>query len=74
MLLPIARGLAPAAEENDVTTTDVHRVIESVLGRRATHSQTRPDEGLGVEYTDVVEVALLEGAANSTHVVFHVLL
>lgn len=49
-------------------------MVESVLRRRARDTETRPDKGFGVKDSDVVQVALLEGSADSTNVLLHVLI
>lgn len=60
VLLPGTRGLRPAAEQDDVRAGDIHGVVESVLRWGARDTQSRPDKGLSVQHTDVVQVTLLE--------------
>lgn len=74
VLLASARGLGPAPEQNDVRARNVHGVVKSVLRWGARHTETRPYEGLGVQHTDVVQVALLEGRAHSVQVLLHLLI
>ena len=65
MLVTGTRRLRPAAKQQDVGARNVHAVAETVLWRCATDSQAGPDISLGVEHTDIVEVAFLKGAALS---------
>ena len=49
-------------------------MVKPVLGRAPTNSQAGPNEGLCVEDSDIVEIALLEGAADTAHVCLNVII
>ena len=52
--------MRPAAEEDDIGAGDGGRVAIPGVRRRARHPEPRPDEGLGIQNPEVVEVALLQ--------------
>ena len=68
-----ARCLCPASEHDDVGARDIHCVTEAVLRRSAADSESRPDERLCIEHSDIVQVAFLQcgslfATASATHV------
>ena len=54
MLEASAGGLGPATVEDDVRARDVHGVSEAMLRWGTGDTETRPDEGFGVQNSDVI--------------------
>jgi hypothetical protein len=63
VLVTGSRSLGPAAEHKNIRATDVEGVTESVLWGSSTDSKSRPNIGVGIEHTNVVQVAFLESSS-----------
>ena len=55
----VTRVLSPTSKHNDVGARDIESVAISRLWRKSGDSESRPDESIGVEYSNVIEVTLL---------------